>query len=91
MHHVIVHPSAVLIVQPLGVHKLLQCNLRDTIDAGDKPLSLVIGFCIPAAVRNDTAQTGYALGAWTVDDLHNRRYDHRLRFRIPESKELTCP
>ena len=29
--------------------------------------------------------------AWTVDNLHNRRYDHRLRFRIPESKELTCP
>ena len=87
----IVHPSAVLIVQSLGVHELLQCNLRDTIDAGDKPLSLVIGFCITAAVRNDTAQTGYALRAGTVDDFDNRRYDHRLRFRIPESKELTCP
>ena len=90
MHHVVIHPSVVLLVQTLGVHELLQRNLGNTIDAGNQLVSIVICFCVTTAIGNDTMQTGQVLRAWAVDHLHDCHHDHRFRFRISESKELTC-
>ena len=33
LHHVIVHPAFGTVVQPLGVHELLESALRHTVDA----------------------------------------------------------
>ena len=53
LDHVIVHPPTGAAVLMLGVHELLQGNLRHTVDAGNQRTALAICFGFLAAVVDD--------------------------------------
>ena len=61
LHHMIKHPTIVLLVQALGVHKFLQCKLWHTIDTGDQFDPLVVRLCISATIGNGATQTLHIL------------------------------
>ena len=86
LHHVVVHSSAGLTVQALGIHELLQRNLGNAVDSGDQLASLVGGFCVPAAIGKDAMEALQVLGAGAVYDLYDGHQRHLLRFKISESK-----
>lgn len=53
----IVHPTAGVLVKSLGIHKLLQCKLWNTIHAADQLSALILGFGFPTAVVDHTVQS----------------------------------
>ena len=57
LDHMIVHPTAGILMKSLGVHELLQCKLRDTIDTANQLPAFVICFGIAAAVVDHTVQS----------------------------------
>ena len=74
LHHVVVHPSAGAVVLFLGIQKLPQGNLGNTVDAGNQRPALMRNLCFFAAVVEDTTQTAYRLGApvlYEVNDCHS--------------------
>ena len=90
LHHVIIHSSAVLLVQALCIHEFLQRKLRNAIDAGDQALTFVICFCFTTTIGKCAVQSSDGVRAGTVDHFYDCHYVHRFRLRISESKELTC-
>ncbi len=90
LHHVIKHATIGLLVQALGVHEFLQRKLRNAIDAGDQALTFMICFCFSATIGKRSVQSCDGVRARTVDHFYNCHYVHRFRFKMSESKELTC-
>ena len=90
LNHMVVHPSMVVVVQPLGIHKFLQSALRHTVDAADQRSALVADLGILAAVVDNRIEPAHGLGALAFYEMNDSRYFHRLVLRISESKELTC-
>jgi len=90
LNHVVVHPSMVVVVQPLGIHKFLQSALRHTVDAADQRTTLIADLGILTAVVDDRIETTYCLGAFAFHEMDDGHYFHRLALRISESKEPTC-
>ena len=90
LNHMVVHPSMVVVVQPLGIHKFLQSALRHTVDAADQRSALVADLGILAAVVDDRIETAYGLGAFAFYEMDDGHYFHRLALRMSESKEPTC-
>ena len=61
LNHVIVHPTIRILMESLGVHELLQCELRNTNDTADQLSALVIGFGFMTAVVDHTVQAANGL------------------------------
>ena len=61
LDHVIVHPTAGILMKSLGVHELLQRKLRNAIDTTDQGPAFVICFGIAAAVVDHTVQSANSL------------------------------
>ena len=61
LNHVIVHPTIRILMEPLGIHKLLQCKLRNTIHTADQLSALVLGFGFLTTVINHTVQSANGL------------------------------
>lgn len=57
LNHVIVHPTIRILMEPLGIHKLLQCKLRNTIDTADQLSTFILGFGFLTAVVDYTVQS----------------------------------
>jgi hypothetical protein len=57
LDHMIVHPTIRILMKPLGIHKLLQCKLRNTVHTADQLSTLVIGFGFLTAVVDHTIQS----------------------------------
>ena len=89
LNHMVVHPSMVVVVQPLGIHKFLQGALRHTVDAGDQRPAMVVHLGILTAVVDDRIETAHGLGAFAFYEMDDGHYFHRLAFRMSESKEPT--
>ena len=90
LDHVIVHPSADLLVQSFGVHELLQGNRRNAVDTADQGTALIIYLRFLAAVVEDTVETSDRLRPQTLHKIDDGHHDHLFRFKMPESKEPTC-
>ena len=56
LNHVIVHPTICILMEPLGVHELLQCKLWNTIDTADELPTFVFGFGFLTTVVDHTVQ-----------------------------------
>ena len=90
LHHVVVHPSLGVVVQPLGIHKFLQGTLGHTVDTADQRATLVVDLGILAAVVDDRIETANSLGACAFYKMDDGYYFHRLALRMSESKEPTA-
>lgn len=90
LDHVIVHPSADLLVQSFGVHELLQGNRRNAVDTADQGTALIIYLRFLAAVAEDTVETANRLRPQTLYKIDDGHHDHLFRFKMSESKEPTC-
>ena len=85
----VVHPSLGIVVKPLGIHELLQCALRNTVDAGDQRSALVVYLGILTAVMDDRIETANRLGAFAFYETDDSHYFHRLVFKMSEIKSPT--
>ena len=56
LDHMIVHPTTGIFMEPLGVHELLQSELRNAIDTTDQGPAFVIRFGFLTAVIDHTVQ-----------------------------------
>lgn len=90
LNHVVVHPSLGAVMQSFGVHELLQCALRHTVNTTDQGTTFIIHLGCFAAVVQDTVQSTYGLSALVFYKMDDGHYCHRLAFRMSESKEPTC-
>lgn len=90
LNHVIVHPTADAVVQSLGVHELLQRQLRYTVDTADQSTTIAIGFRLLTAILENTVETTHRLCPAHLYKIHYCHHCHRLRLRISESKEPTA-
>ena len=90
LEHVIVHPTAGAVVQSLGIHELLQCSIRHTVDAGYERTTFAVHLLFSAAVLEDTVQTTHRLCPAHLYEIDHCHHCHRLRLRISESKEPTA-
>jgi hypothetical protein len=57
LDHMIVHPTAGVLMKSLGVHELLQCKLRNTIHTADQLSTFILGFGFLTAVVDYTVQS----------------------------------
>ena len=90
LDHVIVHPSIGTSIQPLGIHKFQQSSLGHTVDPRDQGATFVCNLPRQTAVGDGTVQTTNGLRSFAFRKFHDCHDYHRFRFRMSESKELTC-
>lgn len=90
LDHVVVHSAVGVPELPFGVHEFHQSGLGYTVDAGDQGTPFVGNLVRFAAVGDDTVETAHGLGFLTAYKFYDRHRHHRFRFRMSDSKELTC-
>ena len=74
LHHMVVHSSTGAVVLLLGIQKLPQGNLGNTVHAGHQRSAIMRNLRLLAAVVENTTQTTHSLGApvlYKVNDSHS--------------------
>ena len=61
LHHMVVHSSTSIVMEPFCVHEFQQGSLGNTVDAGDQLPALVFYLFFLAAVVDDTIETTNSL------------------------------
>ena len=91
LHHVVEHRAALLVVEPLGGHKVRVGRFRLTVDPGDQPPAFDLSFLVPHGVAHHGTHAAGGLSSLVVGEADDGHSHHRFRSRIirtmPQSSE----